>query len=111
MKASCKVNAGNFNKRLEIQSVIQAADGQGGYTDTWTSTAKVWGSIEPVKGYEKFQAMQLETQITHRIHIRFRTGITTKHRIVYDKRVFDIKEVINLDEDNLFLRLMAVEVA
>jgi SPP1 family predicted phage head-tail adaptor len=110
VKASCKVDVGGFNKRLEIQSVAQVADGQGGYTDTWTATAKVWGSIEPVKGYEKFQAMQLETQITHRIHIRYRKGITTKHRIVYDKRVFDIKEVINLEEDDLFLKIMAVEV-
>ena len=95
--------------RVALQSVAQASDGQGGFTDTWTTSATVWAAIEPLNGFEKLQAMQLASPVTHKVTIRYRAGVTTKDRLLYGSRVFHIKEVINVDEDRNFLRLRCVE--
>jgi len=109
--ASCGKNPfAKMNKRIVIEENTRTTDGQGGYTEAWTTLATVWASIEPIKGYEKFQAAQMQTPVTHKIMIRYRTGITTACRINYDNRTFDIKEVLNVDEDKAQLKITAQEI-
>lgn len=98
-----------MKRRIQIQSVTETSDGQGGITEAWATFATVWASIEPLKGYEKMQAMQLASPITHKVIIRYLAGVTTRHRILYDGRVFAIKEVINPSEENDFLNMQCVE--
>lgn len=100
-----------MNKRLELQAKTRTSDGQGGYTEAWATSAIIFGSIEPVKAYEKYQAMQMETPVSHKIMTRYRSGVTTANRLIYDSRVFDIKEVINVNEDSAFLKITAIEKA
>ncbi len=100
-----------MDKRIIVQVNTPASDSQGGYSDSWATLTTVWASIEPAKGYEKFQASQLETPISHKVTIRYRSGITTAHRILWGSRVLNIKEVINIDEANAFLRITAIEKA
>lgn len=98
-----------MDKRVSIQTRTQTTDGQGGFTESWATDATVWARIEPMKGYEKFQAMQLQVPLTHKVTIRYRSGLTTAKRMLFGARVFDIKEVINLDEANNFLVLKCLE--
>lgn len=108
--ATCGKNPfAGMNKRLAIQAVTQTADGQGGWTETWATVATVWASIEPVKGWEKMQAAQMETPVTHNVTMRYRSGVTTKHRILYGTRIFDIKECLNDKEEGVVLKLKALE--
>lgn len=100
-----------MDKRIELQSVTRVSDSQGGYTETWATYATVWAEIKPVKGYEKFQAMQNATPVTHNLVIRYRSGVTTAHRVLFGSRVFHIKEVLNIEEANSFLRIAAIEMA
>ena len=99
-----------MDKRITIQTVTQTTDNQGGYTEAWATLATVWASIEPIKAYEKFQAAQLQTPISHKIMTRYRSGITTAQRISWSSRIFNIKEVINVNEANAFLKIIAIEV-
>jgi SPP1 family predicted phage head-tail adaptor len=85
------------------------SDGQGGFTDTWNDVATVFASIEPVKGYERFQAMQMQTPITHKIVMRYRDDVTTASRFTLGARIFAAQEVINQDERSRFLLIKAVE--
>jgi SPP1 family predicted phage head-tail adaptor len=62
-----------------------------------------------MKGDEKFQAMQLQTPTIHKVTMRYRAGVTTAKRLLYGSRVFDIKEVINVDEANSILVLKCME--
>lgn len=102
---------GKMKQRVSIQSITQASDGQGGFTESWATDATVWAYVRPVKGYEKYQAQQVQTPVTHKITIRYRTGVTTKQRILFGSRVFNIKEVLNPDEANHFLEIIALEQA
>lgn len=106
---NCTYLPGTMKHRVTLQSISRVSDGQGGYTESWTDVADLWASIEPVKGYEKYQAMQVQTPVSHKMVIRYRSGVTTKNRILYGSRVFDIKEVLNVNEDGRFLQIKALE--
>jgi SPP1 family predicted phage head-tail adaptor len=100
-----------LRNRLAIQSVARASDSQGGFTDTWTTVVTIWASIEPTKAYERFQAMQTATPITHKIKCRYNANITTAKRALFGSRIFDIKQVLNINESNSMMVLLCVEQA
>lgn len=100
-----------MNKRVYLQAEMQASDGQGGFISSWENIAELWASITPLNGYEKFQAGQLQTPLTHKVLMRYRSGITTKNRLLYGSRVLEVKEVVNTNEDNVFLQLKCLEKA
>lgn len=108
-KACNKYLPARMDKRVEIRSVTQVSDGQGGFTESWSTVATVWAYIKPLKEYERMQAMQLESPRSHKITIRYRSGITADQRIVWSGRTFHIKGVINPDEANNFLELTCME--
>jgi SPP1 family predicted phage head-tail adaptor len=103
------IGIGELRHYVEIEQVTETSDGAGGYTSNWTTFAHAWVSINPVSGREKFQAMQTETIFTHKIKMKWIAGITTKHRIKFGTRVFDIIDVRNIEERNIVLELMALE--
>ncbi|CAN5262594.1 phage head closure protein [soil metagenome] len=107
MASSCKTLS--LRHRLTIQTLSKVSDGQGGYAETWSDGQTVWASIEPLKGYERLQAMQMQTPVTHKIVIRYREGVTTASRFLLGERIFWVKEVINESERNRFLNIKAIE--
>lgn len=106
-----KFKPADMKHRVKVQAASRVSDGQGGFTETWDTTATLWAKVEPVKGWEKMQAQQLQTQLTHKVTVRYSASVTTAKRLLFEGRVLDVKEAVNLDEANAFLRLMCVEVA
>lgn len=104
-----KINTAKFKHKLTLQEITRTSDGQGGYTETWADVVDLWASIAPVKAYERFQAMQLETPITHKLMMRYNANVNTKKRFLFGARVFHIVEVINHEEENLFLTVTCKE--
>ncbi len=105
----CASLAASLKKRVTIQNPTSVSDGQGGFTETYADGATVSASITPAKGYEKYQAMQAQTPITHEILMRYRADVTTASRLKYSTRVFWVQECLNVDEENRFLKIKAVE--
>lgn len=97
--------------RVTIQAIARVEDLQGGYTESWVDGETIHASIEPAKGWEKFQAQQTQTPVTHKITARYRADITTAVRLKFGSRIFAVKEVRNVNEDNRFLKIQAVEQA
>lgn len=104
-----QLNAAELKHRIEFQKTTQTSDGAGGWTESWTTIATVWAKIEPVKSYERFIAMQTETYTTHKITCRYNANITTAKRALFNGRLFDVTGVINVEEDNSVLHIMATE--
>ncbi len=106
------MKAGALKQRVEIQQRTSSTGGGFGPPVMAFSSepvTKVWAQITPIRGNQYFAAGQMQTQISHRIAIRYRTGITSKNRIKYGPRTFDIESVINTDEANRQLELMCNE--
>jgi SPP1 family predicted phage head-tail adaptor len=96
------LRAGNLRHRVAIQEQTEIPDGMGGSSITWsakTGLGSVPAAIWPLSSKEQLDAMKLESLATNRIRIRYRPGITSKNRIVFGSRVFNILGApINLDE-------------
>jgi SPP1 family predicted phage head-tail adaptor len=105
--------AGRSRHRLVLQARAPAGDGGGGQAgDPWAApvtVATVWGDIVPLNGTERLRAMKLESQVTHRIAIRFRLGVTGGMRIVFGARTFNIRAVVDVGERHRMLELLCEE--
>jgi SPP1 family predicted phage head-tail adaptor len=104
------MNIGELNRRVKLQTAARTSDGAGGVTVTWSDTATVWAAIEPVSGREPFVAQQLQGHVTHKVLIRYRSGITHGMRVLLGTRAFDVQAVINSKESNESLTLYCQEV-
>lgn len=104
------MRTGEFRHRIALQSATQTDDGMGGFTEAWATEETVWAAIWPLKGSTLIDSLKLETTITHRIVIRYKSGIQPYWRVLYGTRVFTIDSIINPDERNRYLELMCWEV-
>jgi SPP1 family predicted phage head-tail adaptor len=78
--------------------------------ETWQNIATIWAAIEPLRSREYFQAATVQSQNMIRFTIRYRKGITSEMRILYDAKPYDIQSVIDVSGRHHQLELMAKEV-
>jgi len=106
------IEAGALRHRLSIEHLVAGSPTQdaGGEVDqAWVELAEVWGSIEPLRGRELIAAQQAQSETTGTIRIRYRAGITSKMRVVFRARIFEILGVVNPMERNVELVLSVRE--
>lgn len=99
---------GQLKDRITIQNYVRTPDGYGGYDETWQDIATVWANIKPLRGREFFQAQQIQSEITHKITIRYRNDIDKTCRVKYNSKTFDIKSIIDIDNKHRFLEIMCI---
>lgn len=104
-----KSTSSSLRHRLLLQQESEASDGAGGYTRSWTDVGYVWAEVMPLSGKEYLFADKLQAESTHVIRIRFRDDITTRHRFLFDSRVFAIQAIRNIYEFKDVLEIIAVE--
>lgn len=101
---------GKLRQRIAIQMSTSSPDVAGGFTNVWINFAILWASIEPVSGKELYEAQQVQNEVSHKIRIRYFSGLTTSMRISFESRIFEIKSIINWEERDRELLLMCSEV-
>lgn len=103
-----RVAIGGLKKRVTILKQVRVSDGQGGFTETWQEVGTVWAAIEPISGREYYEAMQLASDVTHRVRMRY-MDLTPHEKIKYDDRVFDIIAVIDVNMEHRELEVLCNE--
>lgn len=98
------MNPGQLKHRITFQIQDLTQD-----NDVWNDLFTTWASINPIAGKEYFQAETIASELTHRIRLRYRKGITPDMRVIYKGRIFYIQSVINDYESNTSLQLMCRE--
>jgi SPP1 family predicted phage head-tail adaptor len=101
--------AGRLTKRVDIEKPVRTSDGGGGFTESWQLVATVWAGLEPLRGSEDYSDLRLIGKTNYRITIRHRDGIEPRMRVNFNNRTFNIRAVLNLDEANEILELIAEE--
>lgn len=92
-------NPGRYDKRIQIQSRgITRSNGED--VLAYTTVASRWASYEPVSGREMMQSQQVQAEGTVRWRMRYYSGLTTTHRILWGSRVFDINHIVDLERDD-----------
>lgn len=101
--------AGDLRHLVQVQEQVTVSDGGGGSTLNWNTVFEAWADIQPANAYERAVAMQLTHQITHKITMRYDDRIDAKKRILFNGRLFNIVEVLNKEERNIWLQIKAIE--
>jgi len=99
------MNPGTLRHMVTIQKTTQTQNARGGTVDTWSTFATRRASINPVKGTEKNANSTVRGDTTHVVVLRYLAGVTTKHRIQFGTRTFEILAALNPGERNRQLNL------
>ncbi len=97
------VDPGALRTELSLQAAVNAADGMGGLTQSWTEVATVFGQIAPQAQASTFGAGQTLETLTHRITMRHRAGVASGMRLARQGRVFEILTVHDPGETGRYL--------
>lgn len=103
------MNPGLLNRRLTLEAPVETPDGAGGVIRAYESVATLWASVTPLSARTPLDAERAGGTITHRIGVRFRTDVTTRHRFREGARVFRIIGLRDRDGRSRFLQIDAEE--
>jgi SPP1 family predicted phage head-tail adaptor len=91
------IDPGRLRERVTIQQATERRNSLGETTLEWATFAERWASVEGVTAREALGLGQLEVSITHRVRLRYVTGLTQQMRLQWRGRTL---EVVSLLEHN-----------
>lgn len=86
------IDSGKLRHRVRIERHAEQVDsfGQviqdpstGQVARSWEEVATVWAAIEPLSAKEFIQSQAVQSQVSARITIRYRTGVDASMRLVH----------------------------
>jgi SPP1 family predicted phage head-tail adaptor len=103
---------GERRHRVVFQRATVTQDAFGEPDQSWASLCTSWALVQPLKGAEKFAAMQVQADVDTRIVTRYRSELSDlgpKDRATWDGHTYDIKAVIRRDHRDIELEILARE--
>lgn len=105
------LEAGSLNLRITIETPTVTRDTYGSEILTWSTLATVWASKQHKTSREFYVAQKINSEVTDLFIIRYRAGITTKMRVNYDGRYYDILGADDPDGRRVGIQLLCKAVA
>lgn len=108
-------SAGMLQSKITIQRKTRAADGMGGVTETWATSATPWAMWRALTGRELYQAQRIAPTVSVKAVIRFRGDAsgapyyTPADRVTYRGREYAISAAIDPDDRQEWLELYLSE--
>ena len=87
------LRAGLLDRRVRLERRQEETDDSGQSVVRWLPLAEVWARVEPLGGREGFGQQQFVATVDVRFTIRWRDDVTPLHRVVHDRREFDVVSV------------------
>lgn len=89
------MDPGKLRHRITIQRKEQTQNpNTGAMTTTWATVATVWAAVEPLSAREFIAAQAVQSDVSVRITMRYRTGITSAMRLLHDGKTYNITGVL-----------------
>ncbi len=109
----CEIHSGLLKTPISIERRTRAADGMGGYTETWTAdpdqTLYCW--VQNLAGTERWEAMRLHPGNLFRITLRFRGDAngapywTSHDRVKIYGRTYGILAIQDVEMRQIWLKM------
>jgi len=103
------MRAAKLRNFITIEQVTETRTSTGAFTRVWTTFAQVWAEKMENKGDEFFSADAQHSKTVVNFVIRKIAGVTTKMRISYQGRVYDIKDITDHTGRRRELEITCVE--
>ena len=105
------MNPGLLNRQVIIQKRTVTQNSYGEETKTYSTLATVWANIQIGSGREFFGAQKVNSELSGIIKIRYKEGLTSDMRVVYNGTTYDlVSPPIDIDDRRRFIRLEVKEV-
>ncbi len=104
------IPGGQMDKPVTIKSAVETQDGAGAVTQAWTATyCTLWVRMMTTGQREIVRYGSVATEGSFVFEGWWQTGITTKMRVEYGSRIFQIVSAINVDEKSELIALVVKE--
>lgn len=101
------MRAGDLRSPVSIEQPSVSRNSRGEDVKSWSEFAATFAAIEPLKGVEKWEAQRVAGEEVTRIRIRWVSGLLPTMRIVFDSEYYYIEEILNIDERDREIRVIA----
>jgi SPP1 family predicted phage head-tail adaptor len=88
------LDPGRLRERVTIQSATERRNTLGETTLEWATFAERWASVEGLSSRELLLSGQQQTELTHRVRLRYVTGLTQSMRISWRGRLLEITTLL-----------------
>lgn len=105
------MKAGALDQRIVIERLVEGYDELGQPINDWLPIVTTWAAVEPLVGREYLAAAALVAEVTARIRMRYRPGITAADRVIHDGKVYGITSVADVHSSRRELVLMCRAIA
>jgi SPP1 family predicted phage head-tail adaptor len=100
------VRAGQLDQRVSVSRLEQGQDEIGQPLTTWTPVFSTWAAVEPLVGREWLASGGAQSEVSTRIRLRYRPGVTSADRVTHEGREYEIVSVIDYKSAHRELVLM-----
>lgn len=104
-----KICATEFRHLIVVQQRAVTKDEIGGQTVAWSTFTSPWAKAKPTGGSQRTFAGKIDNPAGMEFTIRYVAGVTETMRVLWGSRTFDIKNVQNVEERNIYLVLKTEE--
>ena len=108
------MRAGRLDRRVTIQSATRTKDAGGQPVASWSTTATVWATVQPLRGDERLVAQQQIGHVDTRFRIRNNDDISVsvEDRLVLDSENYVIRSILPFGRRGVEgLEILATKVA
>jgi SPP1 family predicted phage head-tail adaptor len=88
------IDPGRLRERVFIQHATEVRNSLGESTQSWSTCAERWASVEGLSGREVLLSGQQQTEVTHRVRLRYVAGLSTRMRLSWRGRILEIASVL-----------------
>jgi SPP1 family predicted phage head-tail adaptor len=95
------IDPGRLKTRLQVQSPVETADGQGGVVRSYTTLTTAWAQVTPLaarSGGADVEADAEGATVKYRIILRSNFSLTLQHRLVHGARIYRISAIRDADD-------------
>lgn len=98
--------SGNLRHTITIQRATVTRSSSGQAINNWSDVATVRAAVYSISGKEYFSADQVNSDVNIKIVLRFINGLDSSMRVVHNRKIYDIKAVLNQENRRKPVMLM-----
>jgi SPP1 family predicted phage head-tail adaptor len=88
------IDPGKLRERVTVQQATESRNAIGETVLAWSTYDTVWASVEGVSSREALDAGKIDIQISHRVRMRYLSGITQNMRLSWRNRTLEIVSLL-----------------
>jgi SPP1 family predicted phage head-tail adaptor len=105
-KKNNNLSSSTMTRRVGVYIPTRTADGQGGYTTSFTLQETVWGDFRPAQSTRTLLESELTFYQDARVYVRYGLTITNNYQLEIEGNMYTIHSINDVDNAHRFLEII-----